>query len=265
MTFRDQLRSSPLAPVIRTVRKSWHARRERNRKRKESRIFREKQLQFLSGFIGKETLCFDIGANIGDRSFLYRQITRRVIAVEPQPDCVAALRRRFLSDQHLKIEAVAVGEKPGIANMWLADNSIYSTLDPSFISDAQRSGRFHENRWQKQIPVPLTTLDDLIKKYGRPHFLKVDVEGFEIHVFRGLSEPIPLICFEFLQERLAYATECLRQLSILAPLECNLSLGESFEFASSSWFSPEEAIEFIRRDRTDFCWGDLYVKMHFPS
>jgi Methyltransferase FkbM domain len=49
---------------------------------------------------------------------------------------------------------------------------------------------------QKKVNVNTTTLDQLIVRYGLPSFAKIDVEGHEIQVFRGLSQPIPLIVFE---------------------------------------------------------------------
>ena len=48
----------------------------------------------------------------------------------------------------------------------------------------------------REVAVTVSTLDNMIEKYGTPDFLKVDVEGGELQVFEGLSQPISVICFE---------------------------------------------------------------------
>jgi len=44
------------------------------------------------------------------------------------------------------------------------------------------------------------TLDDLIMQHGIPDLIKIDVEGHEPEVLRGLSQRVPKICFEWNEE-----------------------------------------------------------------
>ena len=47
--------------------------------------------------------------------------------------------------------------------------------------------RYVFERYPRQTQtVKIETLDDLIMRHGRPHFCKIDVEGFEIGVLQGL-------------------------------------------------------------------------------
>jgi len=44
----------------------------------------------------------------------------------------------------------------------------------------------------------MVTLDAAtIETFGKPFYCKIDVEGWELDVLKGLSQPIPLISFEF--------------------------------------------------------------------
>jgi hypothetical protein len=61
--------------------------------------------------------------------------------------------------------------------------------------------------------VEMTTLDELILNFGRPKLCKVDVEGFEVEVFKGLSQAIPIIYFEIHRNELDRAQQVLTQLS----------------------------------------------------
>ena len=45
--------------------------------------------------------------------------------------------------------------------------------------------------------VPVVTLDAAIEHYGVPAYCKIDVEGWEFEVLRGLSQAVDLISLEF--------------------------------------------------------------------
>jgi hypothetical protein len=114
---------------------------------------------------------------------------------------------------------------------------------------------FGKNRGQTVRTVPATTLDNLIKKYGRPDFTKIDVEGFEMEVFKGLSQSLPLLSFEFHSDDMAKTRSCLDRL---------LSFGKLSVRACSmecEWLTPktteiEECLRIIVSTRAK---GDLFV------
>jgi hypothetical protein len=78
-----------------------------------------------------------------------------------------------------------------------------------------------QNRWgltveARPVDVDMTTLDLLIERFGRPDYIKIDVEGHELNVLRGLSRPIPLVSFEAnLPEFLEDTTSCVATLTTL--------------------------------------------------
>jgi hypothetical protein len=88
--------------------------------------------------------------------------------------------------------------------------------------------RFKGEEWNETEQVVIDTLDNLIAKYGLPKFIKIDVEGFELDVLKGLTNPVPIISFEYATpEHTVRLFECIEMIEKLSPKYlCNVSAGE---------------------------------------
>src|SRR6201991_2541891 len=161
------------------------------RHRRMVRLYRE--------FLAPGELGFDIGAHVGSRVRAWRSLGARVIAIEPQPDCLRVLRLFFGRDKQVTIAAVAVGAKPGTAHLALSTATpTVSTLSTDWIDTVSTDRSFANVKWDRRLEVPVTTLDELVKEHGEPAFCKIDVEGFEADVLAGLSRPVLALSFECL-------------------------------------------------------------------
>ncbi|MDD5633944.1 MAG: FkbM family methyltransferase, partial [Candidatus Omnitrophica bacterium] len=60
-------------------------------------------LRFYARFIKKGELCFDIGANIGDRTGVFLKLGASVIAIEPQENCVKRMIEKFGKNKRFKV------------------------------------------------------------------------------------------------------------------------------------------------------------------
>lgn len=127
----------------------------------------------------------------------------------------------------------------------------------STMSDKWRN----EGRLSKIKQVSTTTLDTLISLYGRPAFCKIDVEGFEEQVLRGLTRPISLISFEFTREFFDDAKNCINYLLSIGRFKFNCSLGESMNLLFTDWVEPDELYEKVDSLDDEFLWGDVYAKL----
>ena len=86
----------------------------------------------------------------------------------------------------------------------------------------------------------------MIKKYGIPNFCKIDVEGYELEVLKGLSKPIKTLSFEYtIPEFIDKDVDCNEYLNSLGKIVCNYSSADSMELAYSEWKNPEEFIPFF--------------------
>jgi hypothetical protein len=111
------------------------------------------------------------------------------------------------------------------------------------------------------ITVQTKTLDALCRKYGHPAFIKIDVEGNEYAVFRGLSVPIRLLSFEFVAENIQATFSCLAQLDQIGSYRFNYSMGESMEFKLTHWVNLSD-IQTHLSHVAERAWGDVYAKLN---
>jgi FkbM family methyltransferase len=150
-------------------------------------------------FVHQGSLVFDIGANVGNMTRCFLSLgARQVIAIEPSPLCLEYLRK---VPGAATVVPCAAGAKVGTATLHVSNATpSFSTLSGNWLDIARRAERFSGVVWDENISVPTVTIDALIAQYGKPDFIKIDVEGFESEVLDGLTNlPCPL-SFEFNSE-----------------------------------------------------------------
>jgi FkbM family methyltransferase len=200
-------------------------------------------------------LVFDVGAHVGNKANVFLAQGARVVCVEPQPRCIAALRHRF--GKHDRVTIVAGGLGACAGNLTLSICSHADTI--STFNEDWKKGRFAGHVWDKQVDVDVTTLDLLVEKYGQPHYCKIDVEGFELEILRGLSRPIRFLSFEYAIEFVSVTTGCVQRLVDLGYRRFNVSRGESARLALTEWVSAEGLLSWLRTETDPLAWGDVYA------
>jgi FkbM family methyltransferase len=192
-----------------------------------------------------------VGANVGERAKCFMALRSRVVAVEPQPDCLARLHALAATHPALTVEPVALGRAQGSAELRLATASTIASLSPGWIDSVRESGRFADNDWMQTITVEVSTLDTLIERHGLPDFTKIDVEGYEAEVVAGLSQPVPILSFEFTGEWWESAAAVVERLDGLGMRRFNISLEESFRFTWDGWRTAVDVVSYLRDLRPD--------------
>jgi len=133
----------------------------------------------------------DVGANTGEFARWVARCfpTATIHAFEPLTVCQSSLQQIATAHSQVQVHPLALGDSTGTVEMFQNDYAPSSSLLPM----EER----HKELWPKtvnarKISVPLDTLDNMAVRLALhgPAFLKLDVQGFELHVLRGATNTL---------------------------------------------------------------------------
>lgn len=229
---------------------------------KQSRHPRKLVYLFYRQFIKKGELVFDIGANVGERVLIFNELSARIVAVEPQTHCVKKIADKFKSSKNVHIENCGLGETKGEMDFFICEED--DRLSTFSLDQMEKSFFTDNTKWTRKEVIKILTLDELIGKYGLPKFCKIDVEGFELNVLKGLTKTIPALSFEFSSKQIDKIEQCVIELRrINSDYKFNVCFGEPYKLHFNNWVDAENVIDCIKQQdaqASTHAWGDIYVK-----
>jgi FkbM family methyltransferase len=134
----------------------------------------------ISKFVKPESVCLDVGANIGWYTTLFQSLGAEVHSFEPAPNAYSRLKQNVkLNDnsQSVHLNRFGLGDAPSVSDLHLPANEPegHATLAniPSSTS----------------IPIEIRTLDSYLIEKNIDHVdvVKVDIEGGELAFLKGAS------------------------------------------------------------------------------
>jgi FkbM family methyltransferase len=147
------------------------------------------RLQKILKNVGPGSLVIDCGANIGEISALFLARGADVIAFEPDPVALEALRRRVGDHPRLTLYQQAVSDRSGRASFFFHKDRSDGTDEAAFTVSSTLVAEKRNVDTRHSIEVELIDLDAFIASLDRQvDVLKMDVEGAEIAILWKMLE-----------------------------------------------------------------------------
>jgi FkbM family methyltransferase len=177
----------------------------------------------------------------------------RVISIEPNPICYSLLEKQYGAHHLVSLEKTAIGCKEGTATLNFQGTESTASLLEDWPYETTDS-----------IQTSVTTLDKLIDEHGPPKLIKVDVEGFELEVFKGLSRPIEYLIFEVHRSENKTAYQVLEHLKNIGSIAgIKIINGDLSKWIIDRWSDVSVLDRFWENQEIDYI--NLVIKMNIPT
>ena len=158
-------------------------------------------------------LCFDIGANRGDATYAALEKGYKVIAIEAAPRVYGQLVKNFIYNSNVRPIRFAVSNTNNeTVEFYEAAEDGLSSLNKDWLTDETMP---YAGKPYRTVQATTITVDRLAQIYGAPDLIKVDVEGAEWNVFKGMTKKYGTLAFEWTDVTIPEHTEQLKYLSEL--------------------------------------------------
>ncbi|RWO92493.1 FkbM family methyltransferase [Mesorhizobium sp.] len=133
----------------------------------------------------QKDLIFDLGMHDGSDTDFYLRKGFRVVAVEADTELIKAAKLRFanaISEKRLTLVNKAVAEACGTVKFYRSKNTLWSTVSARNSALSARKGAP-----TVELEVEATTSTELLREFGVPYYLKIDIEGLDLTALAGLA------------------------------------------------------------------------------
>lgn len=208
-------------------------------------------------------LYFDIGCNVGQWIKSNLDDDTKIIGIDANYEIAKRTMKRFEYNDNVSILVYLVAAED---EKWIKfykevydSNSVASTASEKWVDNS----RFTDTCKWEQTELMSITIDTMIKRFGKPDFIKIDVEGYEYEVIKGLTDAVCPLCFEWAEESgddIIYSIDHLHSLGYnrFFCLE-----GEDYTFRPDKWTSCIEIIEQMKGliNGKKENWGMIYADL----
>lgn len=125
-------------------------------------------------------IIYDVGCNSGQNINYYLKKSDLVVAIEANPFLTSKVEKDFkdeIKSGRLIVENIAIHNDKEVVDFFVHSNDVLSTLVQQDGIPAFGVATAAEDF--KKIQIKSDRLSNIIKKYGYPHYLKIDIEQYD--------------------------------------------------------------------------------------
>ena len=139
-------------------------------------------------------LSFDVGANRGDWVIAALNKGYEVIALEPGAIYKELVGNFIYNPKVTPLKMAVADQNYERVTFYEAEEDGLSTLNKDWLTAESMP---YAGKPYREIGATTITIDELVRLYGEPDLIKVDVEGNEWAVFKGMSKAYGTLAFEW--------------------------------------------------------------------
>src|SRR5258707_8019854 len=131
-------------------------------------------------------LIYDVGFHHGEDTAFYLTKGFKVVAIEAHPGLCKAGREKFANDietGRLALLNIAVAETSGPISFFESDNDVWGSIR----RDAAERNE-HLGAGFREITVEGRRFGEILRQFGVPYYMKVDIEGADLLCLKALAE-----------------------------------------------------------------------------
>ena len=196
----------------------------------------------------KVTGVIHIGGHFGEEQEFYEELgVDHVVYFEPHPESFANLTEQFEENENVTLLNFALGDEDGVTKTMFCE-TVNKGQSNSLLKPVQ-----HKNLYpgivfdDGSIEVEQRTLDSVVDEGLLPenvnfNFLNIDVQGYEMHVFRGAEKT--LTNFDWI----------ISEFNLAEMYEGCSKLDDMNDFLAEHGFKPNHGVQFAN------AWGDMFYE-----
>lgn len=204
----------------------------------------------------KDSLYFDIGANIGEWSLGNIKKCEKIIAVEPSIINYKKLSKACEEKNIICLNYAVSNEDKEEVDFY--EHGCLSTINKNWL--CSKNSRFYGIKYI-QTTCKTISLDKLVEQYGIPDLIKIDVEGAEDLVISSLTKKVKNLCFEWAREFHSVTRNSIDNLIKIGFTKFHVQFGDKYIYVPKKEEYTEDLniIEYKLTKEKNNDWGMVWV------